>query len=193
MLDREAVRLALAQHPPLTIERGTLREAAVLLLLFTRGGEDHVLLTRRTEHLPHHRGEISFPGGGRHPEDVDLRATALRETEEEMGIRPTDVLLLGSLDDILSVHDYHVTPFVGAFSWPYPFRVSAREIAEVIEVPLSALTAPGVLRQEDWQHRGRRQPVLFYTVRGREIWGLTAAILNQFLQRIGHLVPQADR
>lgn len=191
MLDREAVRLALAGHPCLTLDLGVLRPSAVLLLLFDRDGEDHVLLTRRTDHLPHHQGEIAFPGGARQPEDPDLLATALRETEEEMGIGPADVTVLGRLDDIISIHGYHVAPFVGTFRSPYPFRVNHREIAEVIELPLAVFAAPGVFRREDWQHRGRHLPVCFYTVGRHEIWGLTAAVLHQFLERIAPLLPSA--
>lgn len=183
MLDPARVQQALARHAPRTIPDEGLRPAAVLVPLFVHEGEDRVLLTRRTEELPHHRGEISFPGGACHDGDADLLATALRETEEEMGIRPADVRVLGRLDDFMSVHGYHVVPYVGTFPYPYRFRVNPGEIAEVIEVPLRALHAPGVFRSEDWRHRGRPHPVYFYTVGGHEIWGLTAAILRQFLQR----------
>jgi 8-oxo-dGTP pyrophosphatase MutT (NUDIX family) len=182
MLDPSRVRQALASHPARSVENEALRPAAVLLPLYVRNGVDHVLFTRRTEILNHHSGEISFPGGGRHPEDPDLKATALRETEEEMGIRPADVSVLGRLDDFVSIHGYRVTPFVGTFPWPYPFRVNDREISEVIEVPLADLTDPAVFRKEDWRHKGRLHPVYFYTVGRHEIWGLTAAILRQFLQ-----------
>ncbi len=184
MLEPGFIRQALERHPPRTISRGKLRASAVLLPLYVKNAEDTVLFTRRTEHLNHHRGEISFPGGGRHPEDADLAATALRETEEEMGIRSEDVQILGRLDDFISVHGYHVVPFVGNFPHPYPFRINHDEIAEVIEVPLARLRDPAIFREENWQHRGRRFPVCFYTVDEHEIWGLTAAILRQFLKRM---------
>ncbi|HEY7745002.1 MAG TPA: CoA pyrophosphatase [Desulfuromonadales bacterium] len=184
MFDPARITGALAGYPLRSIDPQGLRPAAVLLPLYVREGEDTVLFTRRTEHLNHHRGEISFPGGRRQPDDVDLQATALRETEEEMGIRPADVTVLGRLDDFVSVHGYHVVPFVGTFPWPYSFRVDAREIAEVIEVPLATLRDPAIWRQEDWRHQGRMHPVHFYTVGEHEIWGLTAAILRQFLRRV---------
>jgi 8-oxo-dGTP pyrophosphatase MutT (NUDIX family) len=177
------VEQALAACPLRTIDPRGLHPAAVLLPLYRRDGVETVLLTRRSEQLRHHRGEIAFPGGRRHPDDADRLATALRETEEEMGIRPADVTVLGRLDDCVSVHGYHVVPFVGAFPWPYRFRVEAREIAEVIEVPLATLRDPGNWRQEDWRHRGRPYPVHFCTAGAHEIWGLTAAILRQFLRR----------
>ena len=100
-----------------------------------------------------------------------------------MGIRPEDVAVLGRLDDFISVYGYHVAPFVGMIPHPYPYRVNGGEIAEVLEIPLSVLRDPAVCRKEDWRHRGRKYPVWFYTVGNHEIWGLTAAILRQFLQR----------
>ncbi|PLX84270.1 MAG: CoA pyrophosphatase [Desulfuromonas sp.] len=187
MIDPVEVRAALARHPSRILDLGALRPAAVLMPLFVKGGEGWVLLTRRTEDLPHHRGEIAFPGGASHDEDGDLEQTALRETEEEMGIRPADVTLLGRLDDIVSVHDYRVTPYVGTIPHPYPFQVNSAEVAEVIQAPLAVLSDPGRWRREDWRHRGRCHPVHFCTVDEHEVWGLTAAILLQFLQRLGRL------
>lgn len=181
-LDPERVRRVLAAHTPQRLPRENLAPAAVLLPLFVRDGEDQVLFTRRPDTMPHHQGEISFPGGRRQPEDFDLLATALRETEEEMGIASEDVQILGRLDDFFSVHGYHITPFVGYFAYPYAFRVNPREVAEVIMVPLSRLRDPAIFRTEDWSHRGRSYPVHFYEIDHHQIWGLTAAMLSQFLQ-----------
>lgn len=189
MLDPDFVRAALANHPVRTLSGDGLRPAAVLVPLFVKEGEDCLLFTRRTELMNHHRGEISFPGGGRHAEDADLLQTALRETEEEMGIRPADVTVLGRLDDFVSVHGYRVSPFVGIFPYPYSCRVNEAEIAEVIEVSLSVLRDPAIWRKENWRHKGRLHPVHFYTVGANEIWGLTAAILRQFLKRIDPVRP----
>ncbi|MDO3378030.1 CoA pyrophosphatase [Geoalkalibacter halelectricus] len=183
-LDPEQVRRALASHAPQRLPRENLAPAAVLVPLFARDGEEQVLFTRRPDTMPHHRGEISFPGGRRQPEDPDLLATALRETEEEMGIAAQDVRILGRLDDFFSVHGYHVTPFVGCFPYPYTFRVNVREVAEVITVPLARLRDPAIFHIEDWSHRGRDYPVHFYQIDHHQIWGLTAAILTQFLDRI---------
>ncbi|BCR03360.1 coenzyme A pyrophosphatase [Desulfuromonas versatilis] len=184
MLDPDLISSALERHLPRALPQAGLRPAAVLLPIYRRQGRDTVLLTRRSDRLNHHRGEISFPGGARNADDVDLRATALRETEEEMGIRAGDVSVLGRLDDFVSVAGYHVTPFVGTFRYPYPFVVNREEIAEVLEVDLEQLRDPAVFRKENWSHRGRQFPVCFYTVDGNEIWGLTAAILRQFLKRV---------
>jgi len=99
MLDTAGIARMLTGFPLCTIDPKGLRPAAVLLPLYMREGEETLLFTRRTEELRHHRGEISFPGGGRQTDDFDLLATALRETEEEMGIRAADVTVLGRLDD----------------------------------------------------------------------------------------------
>ncbi len=185
MLDPDSIHSSLSRFPCRNIDDDGLRPAAVLLLFYQRDGEDYFLFTRRTEHMPHHRGEISFPGGKRHSGAIDLQETALRETEEEMGIRREDVTILGRLDDFISFHGYHIVPFVGTFPYPYPFQADPREIAEVLEVPLRLLLDPDLVREEDWSHRGRYYPVHFFTVGRHEIWGLTAAILRQFLRRAG--------
>jgi 8-oxo-dGTP pyrophosphatase MutT (NUDIX family) len=158
--------------------------AAVLLPLFRKNGEYRVLFTKRTEHLNHHRGEISFPGGACQPDDEDSLTTALRETREEVGIAPEDVEVLGVLDDFYSIHDYLVTPFVGEFPAGYPLRPNAGEIERLIEVPLAHLLRPEIFRAEDWRWKGRIHPVYFYTCGDDEIWGLTAAILKQFLDLV---------
>ena len=177
---KERIRTALATHRRVPLPAGPV-PAAVLLPLFERGGDYHLLFTKRTEHLNHHRGEISFPGGVRQPEDEDLLRTALRETEEEVGITPRAVTVLGVLDDFYSIHDYVVTPYVGIFPGDVPLWINPAEIERLIEVPLAHLLRPEIFRSEDWSWRGRSQPVYFYTYGSDEIWGLTAAILKQFL------------
>ncbi len=181
MLDRVWLSRRLQHFPQRTIPPDGLRPAAVLVPLLVRNGEDCLLFTRRTEHLPHHGGEISFPGGGRHADDPDLASTARRETEEELGITSDLIELHGRLDDFWSIHGYHVVPFVGTIPHPFPYRVADFEIAELIEAPLDHFRQPGVHHIEDWTHRGRVHPVDFYRYGEHVIWGLTAAILRQFL------------
>jgi len=181
MLDRAWLGKRLQAFPLRTIPAAELRPAAVLLPLLIRNGDECILFTRRTEHLPHHAGEISFPGGASHAGDADLAATALRETEEEIGVPAARIVLHGRLDDFWSIHGYHVVPYVGTIPCPFSYQVADREIAELIEAPLDHFRTPGVHHVEDWTHRGRVHPVDFYRYGEHVIWGLTAAILRQFL------------
>lgn len=177
---REKIKTALAARERVPMAPGPV-PAAVLLPLYLRSGAFHILFTRRTEQLNHHRGEISFPGGVCHPDDRDTLATALRESEEEVGIAPAEVEILGTLDDFYSIHDYLVTPYVGLLPADPRFRVNHAEIERLIEVPLAHLLRPEIFRTEDWSWQGRVHLVHFYTYGKDEIWGLTAAILKQFL------------
>ena len=174
----------LAEFPAQAMDRRGMRPAAVLVPLFLRDGEPWVLFTRRTEQLKKHSGEISFPGGAAESQDADFWQTALRETEEEMGILSNDVQRLGQLDDFYSVYGYHVKVCVGSYPDPYPYRVDRNEVAEVIELPLTRLHDPQIYHQEDWQHKGRMFPVDFYQLDGHAIWGMTAASLKQLLERL---------
>ena len=156
--------------------------AAVLLPLFLKDGEYHILFTKRTTHLTHHSGEISFPGGRCEASDLDSADTATREAWEEVGITPADVEILGELDDCHSIHNYLVTPVVGIFPEDYPLTVNDAEIERLIEVPLSHFSKPGVYRVEYWDHKGiKNYPMYFYLYGEDEIWGLTARILKNFL------------
>jgi len=192
MLDRDRLVTCLQGFPLRTIPGGELRPAAVLVPLFVRDGVDCLLFTERTDHLNHHAGEISFPGGGRHADDPDLLATALRETEEELGLVVERQAVLGRLDDFYSVHGYHVVPFVGSITAPDRLRPDPFEIAGVFEAPLEHFRDPAVHRVEDWTHRGRVHPVDFYRFGDHEIWGLTAAILRQLLEVTAGLAGSAE-
>ena len=182
MIDRSDLSHLLRSFPNQTIPVDSLRPAAVLLPLFQRDGQDQLLFTKRTAHLVHHAGEIAFPGGGQDHDDADLVVTALRETEEELGISPEDVEVLGRLDDFYSIHGYHVTPYVGVIPRPDNLRHDPFEIAGSFEAPLDFFRDPAVHRVELWQHRGRSHLVDFYQFEEHVIWGLTAAILRQFLE-----------
>ena len=177
---RDCLRSALASRRRVPMESGPV-PAAVLLPLFLKEGEFHLLFTKRTPHLTHHSGEISFPGGVREASDPDSVSAALRETWEEIGILPGDVEVLGELDDCHSIHNYRVTPVVGIFPADYTLTVNEAEIERIIEVPLSHFGKPGVFRTEDWQWQGKRRAMYFYMHGEDEIWGLTARILKQFL------------
>jgi 8-oxo-dGTP pyrophosphatase MutT (NUDIX family) len=152
-----------------------LTVAAVLLALFNRDGEPHVLLTKRSEEVEHHKGEISFPGGKKDSTDDSLLHCALRETEEEVGVDPRHVRLAGELDDFYTVATlFVVTPFVGYIPYPYRFRPSAREIAEVLTVPLRIFFDPSRRNEETWHIKGEPVEIVSYRWKGHSIWGATA-------------------
>ncbi len=164
------------------INDARFRRAAVLIPLFKKDGEYHILFTRRTDTVRHHKGQISFPGGRQDPGE-ELLATALREAREEMGIAEKDVQVLGELDDICTAtSDFCVSPFVGLIPYPYPFQVSPDEIAEVLEVSLSALLNGLGFREELFERNGELFPVYYYEHDGHTVWGATATILKQLLE-----------
>lgn len=187
MLDRSRLASHLQAFPKKIIPVASLRPAAVLIPLYQRNGRDYLLFTERTAHLVHHAGEISFPGGGYDHGDKDLSATALRETEEELGIARSQVEVLGRLDDFYSVHGYHVVPFVGTIPLPDNLQHDPFEIAGTFEAPLDHFRNPSTHRIENWQHLGRTHPVDFYEFEEHTIWGLTAAILRQFIEETAAL------
>lgn len=178
---KQKIRDALGQHSKSVASDAEFIPAAVLIPIFLKEGEPHLLLTLRTETVASHKGQISFPGGTREEGDKDLLLTALRETYEEVGIKPEDVEILGELDDLLAVTNFVVTPFVGVFPYPYAFRISSNEIAELIEIPLSFFIDPANRRTEEWLYRGRYTTVYFYDYNNYTVWGVTARILKGFV------------
>lgn len=159
--------------------------AAVLVPLFSKDGQVHVLLTKRSEHVEHHKGEISFPGGKLDDTDPDLLSCALREAAEEVGIEPVDVRVVGELDQFYTVATgFVVAPFVGVIPYPYDFRPSAREIAEVIGVPMHVFFDPSRRSEETWIYNGKPIEVISYRWKGYNIWGATARILKHFVELV---------
>ena len=156
--------------------------AAVLLVLHPVDGEICVVLQKRSQLVEHHKGEISFPGGMADAEDESRLATALREAQEEMGIRPEDVEIIGRLDDSPTITGFMISTYVGAIPAGYPFTPSAVEVESVLQPPLSHLRNPSSRR---WEARLRpdgsidNMPAFAY---GDDvIFGATARILDQFL------------
>ncbi len=177
----EKIKEVLSCREKVCIRDPSLLKAAVLIPIFKKKGEYHILLTRRTQKVRHHKGQISFPGG-RQDRGEDLLATALREAREEMGIEPGDVHVLGELDDMCTVaSDFCISPFVGLIPYPYPFKVNPEEIEATIEVPLSALLDETKFRQELHLRKGEPLMVYFYQHEDHTIWGATARILKQLL------------
>jgi len=182
---KDEIRAALGARQKMAIpSQDGYAHAGVLLLHYQKAGADHILFTKRTSRVEHHKGEISFPGGARDPEDGSILATALRETAEELGVRAPDVEVLGELDDISTLSSrFIISPFVGTIPHSYGFRPSAIEIAEVLEVPVATLRDPAHVRV-DFPVRGGSYPTLAYLYGENVIWGATARILKQFLDLV---------
>ena len=167
------------EHPEPPAEQ---RRAAVLVPLFVRDGALRIVLTRRTETLEHHKGQISFPGGAEEETDESAFATAVRETEEELGIPAQDIRLLGTLSPLATVSDFFVEPFVGAIPYPHVLRPAEAEIAEVIDAPVAALLDPKILERRLLP--GREEPTLFFHYGKHVIWGATARMLKELLDAL---------
>ncbi len=179
---REQLRGALAAYEPGRSDRREAKPAAVLLLLYERDDGLHLLFQERSHQVEHHKGQISFPGGARDEGDAGAAFTALRETHEEVGVAPADVDLLGEIDEIWTISDFRVRPFVGWLrEWPYPFRFAPREVASLLEVPLGHLRDPASLVDDVREVDGRRVVLPAYRWGEHLIWGATARILTNFL------------
>ncbi len=184
----EEVRRILSARAPRTLDAPSLIPAGVLLLLYLKDGEYHINFNKRTGRVEHHKGEISFPGGGKDPGDADLLATALREAHEEIGVDPQHVDVLGTLDQDSTRTGFLVAPFVGAIPSPYSFRPSRIEVAEVLEVPVSHLLNPAFTRPREQTVDGDLIKYRDYEYNGDLIFGLTARILTGFLDMTGHIL-----
>jgi 8-oxo-dGTP pyrophosphatase MutT (NUDIX family) len=161
------------------------RKAGVLVLLYVRDGCLRVLLTRRTERVLHHRGQISLPGGEQHPGE-SIEATALRETAEELGPDLGAVRVLGRLTPLfIPPSNYCIYPTVAFVPGPLVFHLQPEEVDEVIEVPVEHLADPANVRRETWTVGGREAEVPFYAFEGHKIWGATAMVLAELLALIG--------
>lgn len=165
---------------------GQPRLGGVLLLLYCHDDELHLLFTRRRDDLPSHAGQISFPGGRCEPAEPFL-TTALRETDEEIGVPPHMLTVLGALTPIYILpSDFEVHPFVAWHSDGHRphFNPSLTEVAELIEAPLYHLLNPANRHEEIWDFRGMEMLVPFFDVHGHQVWGATAMMLSEFLERL---------
>lgn len=163
------------------ILREGLVPAAVLIPLFEKNGRHHVLFTKRTETVEHHKGQISFPGGMKDDQDRDIEQTVLREIFEEIGLREKDVDIVGELDDMETVTKFKVTPFVGFIPYPFEFAVCKDEIEELIEVPFSFFLDEKNCKEEEWFHDNMLRNIYVYQYNHHRIWGATARILKKFI------------
>ena len=180
----DELKRRLASREIRSLDRPNLRVSAVLIPLLLKDGEVHVLLTKRTSKVGTHKGDVSFPGGARDPEDPDLLHTAVRETAEEVGIAGSDIEYIGEFDHFMSIAGFHVSTFVGAIPHPYEYRVSDDEIEACIEVPLRLFRDRMYDEKREFEFEGEKFNIYYYHYNGYEIWGLTARILTDFGARI---------
>jgi len=156
---------------------------AGVLVPVLEGPEPSVFFTVRADSLRNHGGEISFPGGRAHPEDADLMATALRETQEELGLAPESVEIIGCLPFVHTrVTGFVVVPYVGLLSERPEFVPNPHEIAEVLEVPLAALLAAE--EEREWEFDAERYQTYQYAHGAHTVWGATARIVKDLLDRL---------
>ncbi|HLE13202.1 MAG TPA: CoA pyrophosphatase [Anaerolineales bacterium] len=163
------------------------RQAAVLIPFLIDHGVWHVLFTRRTASLPEHSGQVAFPGGRADTEDDSPSMTALREAEEEIGIRPEHVKILGMLRRIRTISNYCVTPVVGSILWPYPLRLASDEVSRAFTIPLAWLANP---ENHAIQLRALPAPyspvpvIYFKHFDGELLWGVSAQIVLILLRAL---------
>ncbi|HEO65989.1 MAG TPA: CoA pyrophosphatase [Spirochaetes bacterium] len=182
----------LKDRPNKSYPPSDLVPAAVLIPLLYIDDALHILFTKRSQQVEHHKGEISFPGGTLDDTDSSLLGCALRECHEEIGLLPEDTHIIGLLDDFRTVVTHFVvTPFVGHIPHPYPFQVSAYEIDELIFIPISSLLDPSnYARKDKMGADGHLYHLDYFYYQEHTIWGATGFILKQFLELVYQFSPE---
>ena len=163
----------------------SLKRAAVLVPLLRHEDEWHILYTRRTDRVESHKGQVSFPGGACDEGETTPEQTALREANEEIGLRPGDVRILGRLNPMATISSFRVTPVVGVIPWPAVFRPAQAEVARVFTIPLKWLAE----RSNRWEFHmpGQKHGVIVYhPYDGETLWGATARMTVEFLEILFH-------
>jgi 8-oxo-dGTP pyrophosphatase MutT (NUDIX family) len=164
--------------------KSPLRPAAVLVPLTERPAGIYMMLTERTHTVRDHPGQVAFPGGMEEPEDIDLVATALRESQEEIGLQPSQVEIIGYLPAQAVITGYAVLPVVGFFATDFEPVSDPREVAGVFEVPLDYLLDKGNRIRVDRERKGVILPTYEYHYEGHRIWGATALMIRQLTGKL---------
>ncbi len=171
----------LSSHVRKSMPHAQLRKACVLVTLVNNNDQLHLLLTKRTDAVEHHKGQISFPGGMADPGDTSETDTALREIEEEIGVARSSIAILGMLDDIHIPTGFIVTPVVGYIDRLDDLNINADEVAEVLLIPLEKFFDPSLCRTEARELLGQRREIFVFDVWNEPVWGATAHIIRQFI------------
>ncbi|MGB7950827.1 MAG: CoA pyrophosphatase [Candidatus Binatia bacterium] len=179
----DRIATVLKYRSPKNLAGDHYRRAAVLVPIQERDDGDHLVLTKRAEQLKHHRGQVAFPGGRVDDSDRGELAAALRESQEEIGIDPGHVRVLGRLDQVTAAYDFLVTPFVGVIPPSYEFRLNPAETDAVFSVPIAVLLDPKCAAIAD-HLSSHGEPVYHFYCNGWDIWGATARIIVQFLELV---------
>ncbi len=161
-----------------------LKCAAVLVPLVWHDDEWHLLYTRRTDTVESHKGQVSFPGGACDEGETTPEQTALREAEEEIGLDPKDVRVLGRISNMITITYFRVTPIVGVIRWPAVFRVGEHEVARIFTIPLGWLANPAN-RWEFTRPNTTRSLIAYHPYDGELLWGATARMTVDFLKVLG--------
>jgi 8-oxo-dGTP pyrophosphatase MutT (NUDIX family) len=190
---KEELKERLARREIRYINDANRMPSAVLIPLYEKQGHYYIVLSRRTENVKDHKGQISFPGGARDTGDRTLLHTAVRESREEIGLREEDIEVIGELDDELTTtSNYIVTPFVAMIPWPYRFTRNEDEVAEIIQIPIEALMAEDKVKEGSEILDGQKIKSPIYNYEGKIIWGATARILKKLLDIIGEITTRPE-
>lgn len=176
-----------------TLEQTTLQEAAILVPCYRAGDEDYIILTKRTEAVLHHKGQICFPGGARDAADESLWKTALREAHEEIGLEPSQATLIKELKSQFTPTGFKVTPFVASIQSPSPWKTNPVEIAEIFSVPVSHLRNPENVHflKRSYNDIEFMEPHFIYLT--HDIWGMTGRVICELIEMVQEIHSKGDQ
>ena len=178
------IREKFKKHQPREVGCSAEIRASVMVPLFQKEDGLHIVLTKRTDEMRAHPGEISFPGGMYEERDADTMKTALRECCEEIGVRASDVEIIGRMDDERTLTGFVITPYVGIIPYPYAFKISQKEVAYLVHLPFEFLRSCDLVREQT-EYKGRVETIDALYYNGERIWGATCRMLLK-LKRIVH-------